>query len=164
MKIIDNNGRLFGKISIIDVFVILVVAVLAVALYLKTNTMTHTSTAVPNDVIEYQVLVQSTYPYVAEAIQVGDKVFDEDNPNVGCVGEITAVESLPGTEQVSFADGTVEMAPTEDTVNLLVSIRGEGVVNEKSYLLNRVYSLGVNSARNFQTPYVRFTGTVASIG
>ena len=29
MKIIDGNGRLFGKISVIDVLVILVVAVLA---------------------------------------------------------------------------------------------------------------------------------------
>ena len=30
MKIIDNNGRLFGKISVIDVLVVLVVAVLQV--------------------------------------------------------------------------------------------------------------------------------------
>ena len=164
MKIIDNNGRLFGKISIIDVFVILVVAILAVALYLKTNTMTHTSTAIPNEAIEYRVRVQSTYPYVADAIRVGDKVYDEDNPGVGCLGEITAVEVLPGSEQITFMDGTVEMAPTEDTVNLLVSIRGEGVINDKSYLLNRVYSLGVNSARNFYTTYVRFTGTVVSVG
>ena len=164
MKIIDNNGRLFGKISIIDVFVLLVVAVLAVGLYLKTNTMTHTSTAIPNDVIEYRVRVQSTYPYVADAIQVGDKVFDEDTPGIGSVGVITAVEVTPGSEQITFYDGTAAMAPTEDTVNVLVSIRGEGVINDKSYLLNRVYSLGVNSARNFYTPYVRFTGTVASIG
>ena len=35
MKIIDGNGRLFGKISVIDVLVILVVAVLAAALYFK---------------------------------------------------------------------------------------------------------------------------------
>ena len=32
MKIIDNNGRLFGTISVIDVIVILIVAVMAVAL------------------------------------------------------------------------------------------------------------------------------------
>ncbi|MBQ8390893.1 MAG: DUF4330 family protein, partial [Oscillibacter sp.] len=28
MKIIDNNGRLFGKLSVIDLLVILVVAVM----------------------------------------------------------------------------------------------------------------------------------------
>ena len=164
MKIMDNNGRLFGKISIIDVLVIAVVAVLAVAMYLKTNTMTHTSTALPSDVIEYEVKVQNVQPYVAEAIRVGDKVYDEDNPSVGCVGEITAVETMPGTEQVTFRDGTADIVTTQDTVDLRVSIRGEGLIDGKSYLLNRVYSLGVNSARNFQTTYVRFTGTVAAIG
>jgi hypothetical protein len=164
MKIIDNNGRLFGKISIIDVFVILVVAVMAVALYLKTNTMTHTSTAVSNDIIEYQILVQGVSPYVEENLRVGDKLFDEDNGSVGSLGEITAFEILPGTEQVSFRDGTVDVVPTEDTVGILISVRGEGLIQNKSYFLNRVYSLGVNSARNFCTTYVRMTGTVVSIG
>ena len=57
MKLIDNNGRLFGKISIIDVLVILVVAAMGAALYLKTNHNEITSTATSNDTITYQVLV-----------------------------------------------------------------------------------------------------------
>ena len=35
MKVIDKNGRLFGKVSIIDVVVVLLVIVLAVALRYK---------------------------------------------------------------------------------------------------------------------------------
>ena len=45
MKIIDKNGRLFGKISVIDVLVILVVAVMAFALYVKNNSLSVTSTS-----------------------------------------------------------------------------------------------------------------------
>ena len=164
MKIIDNNGRLFGKISVIDVIVIAVVAVMAVALYLKTNTMTHTSTAVPNDVIEYQVMVQGAPIQLDENLRVGDKVFDEDNGTVGCLGEIVAFEVSQGREQVSFNDGTVALVTTEDTENILITVRGEGLIDGKSYYLNRIYSLGVNSARNFCTPYARFTATVISIG
>ena len=37
MKIIDRNGRLFGKISVIDVLVIAVVLVMAAALALYTG-------------------------------------------------------------------------------------------------------------------------------
>ena len=37
MKIIDRNGRLFGKISVIDVIVILAVIVMAEANYDKTH-------------------------------------------------------------------------------------------------------------------------------
>ena len=164
MKIIDKNGRLFGLISVIDVIVILVVAVMGVALYLKTNTMTHTSTATSNEIITYQILARGVPTFVEDDVQVGDKLFDEDNTNAGCLGKITAIEVLPGDEQVAFADGTVGMAPSEDTVNLLLSVEGSGLIDGKNYSLNRVYTLGVNSARSFCTQYARFTATVTAIG
>ncbi len=37
MKMIDRNGRIFGKISVIDLVVVAVVVVLAAALYFKSN-------------------------------------------------------------------------------------------------------------------------------
>lgn len=163
MKIIDKNGRLFGLISIIDVIVILVVAVMGVALYLKTNTMTHTSTATKNEVITYQLLGKGVNNCVVENIKVGDKIYDEDRPSGGCLGEVTAVEFLPGTEVVEFTNGTIEEVPSEDTVNVLLTIRGEGLIDGKSYSLNRIYDLGVNSARNFVTEYARVTATVIAI-
>ena len=164
MKIIDKNGRLFGLISIIDVIVIAVVAVMGVALYLKTNTMTHTSTATKNEVITYQVHAQGINDFVENNIRVGDRIFDEDRPSGGCLGKVTAIEIFPGTELVTFTDGTMEEVPSEATVNLLLTIEGEGLISGKSYSLNRIYDLGVNSARNFVTEYARFTGTVVSIG
>lgn len=164
MKIIDNNGRLFGKISVIDVIVILVVAVMAVALYLKTNTMTHTSTATSNEVITYQIYARGVPSCVEDDLRVEDSIFDEDRTNSGSLGKIKSIEVFPGTEQVAFDDGTVDIVPSEDTVDFLLTIEGEGLINGKSYSLNRVYDLGVNSARNFCTHYARFTGTVVSIG
>ena len=164
MKIIDKNGRLFGLISIIDVIVIAVVAVMGIALYLKTNTMTHTSTVTKNETITYQVRAQGVSDCVENNIRVGDRIFDEDRPSGGCLGKITAIEVFPGTEMETFSDGTVEEIPSEDTINLLLTIEGEGLISGKSYSLNRIYDLGVNSARNFVTEYARFTGTVFYIG
>ena len=43
-KIIDRNGRLFGFISVIDLLVIVVVAVMGFALYTKNTQMAITST------------------------------------------------------------------------------------------------------------------------
>lgn len=163
MKIIDRNGRLFGKISVIDVIVLLVVAVMAVALYLKTNTMTHTSTALPDDTITYQVMAYGVPSYVEGLIREGDRMFDEDNGTVGSLGEVIAVEYFPGARPATFADGTAGMAPVENGVNVLLTIQGKGLISGDSYALNRIYNLGVNSARNFCTEYVRFTGTVVSI-
>ena len=164
MKIIDKNGRLFGKISVIDVMVILVVAVMAVALYLKTNTMTHTSTVSSNQTITYQLYARGVAESVEDVLRLEDQVFDEDRGNSGCLGKIKNIEILPGTEMISFDDGTVGIVPSEGTVDILLTIEGEGLINGKNYSLNRVYDLGVNSARNFCTHYARFTATVYSIG
>ena len=164
MKIIDNNGRLFGKISVIDIIVILVVAVMGVALYLKTNTMTHTSTATANQTITYQLYARGVGESVEDVLRLEDQLFDEDRGNSGCLGKIKAIEILPGTEMISFDDGSVDIVPSEGTVDILLTIEGEGLISGKSYSLNRVYDLGVNSARNFCTHYARFTATVYSIG
>lgn len=163
MKLIDQNGRLFGKISIIDVLVILVAAALAAALAFKSG-QTHTGTTVTSDTITYQVLAAGVRGYVSDAVQVGDLMYDKDRTSGGTLGEITAIEVLEGTKLAALEDGALAMIPAEDSVNLLLTIQGKGIVSEGRYLLNRIYDLGVNSSRNFYTPYAEFTGTVCSIG
>lgn len=163
MKIIDRNGRLFGKISVLDVLVIAVVLVLAGALYMKNNHREITSTATSDAPITYQVLVTGVRTYVADAVREGDLVYDTDRSSGGTLGKIQTIEVLPGTKTAELNDGTVEAVPVEDGVNLLITIEGSGIISSGRYLLNRVYDLGVNSSRNFYTPYVQFTGTVAAI-
>ena len=81
MKIIDRNGRLFGKISVIDVLVIAVVLVMAAALFFKSN-QTHTGTSVTSETITYQMVANGVRTYVADAVQVGDLMYDQDHDHV----------------------------------------------------------------------------------
>ena len=163
MKLIDRNGRLFGKVSVIDLIVVAVVLVLAVALNMKNNHLSHTSTSVTNDPITYQVLVSGSRNYVADAVREGDLMFDQDRSSGGSLGKILSIEVLPGSKMAELNDGTVEVIPAEDCVNLLLTVQGEGIVSDGRVLLNRIYDLGVNSARNFYTKYAQFTGTVTDI-
>ena len=163
MKLIDRNGRLFGKVSVIDLIVVAVVLVLAVALNMKNNHLSHTSTSVTNDPITYQVLVSGSRNYVADAIREGDLMFDQDRSSGGTLGKIVDIEVLPSAKMAEFNDGTVDVVPAEDCVNLLLTVQGEGIVSDGRVLLNRIYDLGVNSARNFYTKYAQFTGTVTDI-
>ncbi len=77
--------------------------------------------------------------------------------------EITDIQTSPGTKLAELSDGTCETLPVEDSVDLLLTVEGEGILSEGRYLLNRVYEVGVNSSRNYCTPYAQFTGTVAAI-
>ena len=67
MKIIDRNGRLFGAISVIDVLVILVVLVMAAALYFK-GQQAHTGTAVTEQTVTFQIRARGVNSWVADAI------------------------------------------------------------------------------------------------
>ena len=166
MKMIDRNGRLFGKISVIDVLVILVVLVMAAALYFK-NIQTHTGTAVTEQTITFQVRARGVDHFVADAIGVGDGLYDQSYSSGGrALGEITdvQVERDPGTKLADrLTDGTAGLLEAEDTVDLIITVKGSGLITGKSYSINRVYDLGINSSRNYCTQRADFTGMVIAI-
>lgn len=165
MKIIDQNGRLFGKISIIDLLVVAVVAVLAIALSFKSN-QAHTGTSVQEEKITFQIRVRGVRSYVADSIAIHDGLYDRDYSSGGrALGQITdiQVERDPGHVISTISDGTILLAEAEGTVDLLLTLEGTGLINGKSVALNRIYDLGVNSSRSYCTQRAQFVGTVASI-
>lgn len=162
-KIIDRNGRLFGFISVIDLLVIVVVAVMGFALYTKNTQMAITSTNTADQTITYQILASGIRTYVAEAVREGDQLFDPDRSSGGTWAPSPTSSSCPGTKLAEF-DGTVAAATVEDGVDMLITVEGTGLVSESGrYTLNRVYELGVNSSRTFCTKYAEFIGTVTEI-
>lgn len=163
MKIIDKNGRLFGKISVIDVVVVLVVAILALALHTKQNEREITGSAANDIVITYQITANGLYPYVADAIQVGDQVYESERSTGGTLGKIVDIQRLPGTKMATMADGTMGMVPVENGVDLILTVEGKGIVSEGRYLLNRIYDLGLNANRTLNTTYTEFMGYVSDI-
>ena len=166
MKIMDHNGRLFGKISVIDVLVILVVAVLAAALSFKSN-QSHTGASVTEQPIVFQIRARGVDRYVADAVQVGDGLYDKDYSSGGkAIGRISQVEVErdPGQKLADdLHDGAAALVEAEDTVDLLITVEGRGLITDRSYAVNRVYALGVNSSRTYMTKQAQFIGMVAEI-
>ena len=163
MKILDRDGRLFGKISIIDVIVILVVAVLAAAIYVKSQ-MPQTGSSVTTTSVIYQMRLVNQPAYMLDAIQVGDQMFDKERSTGGSLGTITDIEVSDGTQRGELDDGTVAMLPAEGYYNILLTIEGQALVGDDgSVALNRIYDLGVNSSRYFNTKYAYFIGTIEDI-
>ena len=162
MNFIDRNGRLFGKISVIDVLVIGVVLVMAAALFFKNN-QAHTGLSVTEQDITFPVRARGVDDYVL----VGDSLYDQSYSSGGrALGQITdiQVERTPGTKLADrLTDGTAAMLEADNTVDLLITVKGRGLVTGRSYSINRVYDLGVNSSRNYWTKRADFTGTVCEI-
>lgn len=165
MKIMDNKGRLFGKVSIIDVLVVLVVAVMAVALYVKNNSLEASMTGQSSNVpITFVVEAEHVNLNVADAIRVGDKVYDQDRASGGAIGTITNIEVTEAGRTERLTNGVYARMTNKDACNLLITIEGTGSVSGGGYSINKVYELGMNASRNFYTSYAVFTGSVTSIG
>lgn len=162
-KIIDRNGRLFGKISIIDVVVVLIVALMAFALHVKSNDLDASKTTGASTPITFTAVAENLPLNVVEAIQVGDSVYDKDRASGGAIGTITAVEIADGSKTEKLSNGTYACLPNADARNVTITVECSGMVTNGRYAINRIYELGVNAARNFYTSHALFTASVTSI-
>ncbi len=162
-KLIDRNGRVFGLISVIDVVVLLAVVAICGAVYMKTNVLETTSTAFQDVGIEAVFEVRMVPDYVAAAVELGDAVYDKDHATGGAIGYITAIEITAPRTIEEINDGSLEFVTSNKDVNMIITIEGKGSVSNGRYSFNRIYELGVNAARNFETKYASITGYVNSI-
>ncbi len=163
MKLIDKQGRLFGKVSVIDLVVILVVVVLAVSLYLKRNVMEHTSTNVSGTPITYEVKAVSVRDESLDDFQVGDLVYDQDNDSGNAIGTIEAVRYVDNTPLASDTAGNFHKLPVEGRHDVVLTLSALSTSSNGKIYVNRTYELNANSTRNLYTKYVSFECVLTEI-
>lgn len=163
-KLIDRNGRVLGKISVIDLIVILAVIVVCIGVYVKNNVLEATNSNIQNVDITMLIEVRLVEEFVADAIQVGDQIYDKDHATGGPIGTITNIEYTEARTIRELNDGSLTFVGSDQAVNLLVTVEGVGTLTEGRYSFNKIYELGLNAARNFESKYASFTGFVLEIG
>jgi hypothetical protein len=159
-KIIDERGRLFGKISVIDLVVIAVIAVLAAAAYTKFNVLENTVMTTKTVPTRYTVLVKNGRQTTADMLRVGDKFFSE---NGLAAGTVTAVDVTPATVVSSVLDGTSTVGSIEGRVDITLTIEAQCSVTNGRYYVDRTYELNVNNEQKFRTKYAFFSAAILSI-
>ena len=121
---IDEKGRLFGKINIVDLLVILVVLIGIVVVAVKFLAPGSTTAVNPAKTpVTYQVLVESVQPEVYENIQ-------EHIPGTLMAsgefldGQVTAVTATPHASEASVsASGEMLLVPVDsDLLDLVFTI------------------------------------------
>ncbi|MBE6973560.1 MAG: DUF4330 domain-containing protein [Ruminococcaceae bacterium] len=161
-KLIDENGRLFGLISIIDVAVIAVVAVLAVALYTKDTAMPIASAADPLQTVRYEVSITNMPEGRLDSIRVEDNIYDRETGNP--MGVIKDVQVEDCEISMLKVDGTYVMAPIEGRYNVTLTVEAEALLDERGhYYINRSNIVGVGWSMDFYTKTSLFGGTITEM-
>lgn len=131
---LDEKGKLFGRISIIDIGVLLLIAALFGGIYYKFFMVDKNNNAAKFDTLEYKILVEEVRQQSVDAIEIGADIYDVKTDSF--MGKIVSKEVLPATDQLTKADGTVVIAEKPERFNILVTIQVPGVETKYGFRAN----------------------------
>ncbi|NLO41047.1 MAG: DUF4330 domain-containing protein [Ruminiclostridium sp.] len=120
MKIINEKGKLFGIINIIDLALLLVIAALAVGAVLYMKREGSPVAELPTKDYYVTILCRENRQEVVDAIKVGDLLyFGNAFTNL----EITDVKAQPAKIDVPMPDGTIVSAQHPELKDIYVTVK-----------------------------------------
>lgn len=146
--IMDKKGKLFGKISIIDL--IIVVVIIGGILgglgykYSKSNTP---GVFVKNDDVEITFYVEEAPDFTAKAVKPG-AIFKESIQDV-VFGQVKSADAIKIDKPVSYAANDkgeiIRSSTKEGYVSLYVTVEGKAIYSDNGITINSVpYYIGQN--------------------
>ena len=116
--IINKEGKLFGKIRIVDIAVVLIVILLAIGIY--TRFSGNTKVVVSNgQKIECTFVVKNLRQYSVDELKKGGAMYDKTSKEL--IGTITDVRVESGRYNVNMMDGSYKEAIPEGRYNVTCS-------------------------------------------
>lgn len=134
--LIDNKGKLFGKINVLDLVVVLVIlAVLAGVAYKFTKSNTP-SVFRQNDKVETTFYVEEVPDFAAAAVQVGAPVTDRSTGSR--FGVVKSVETTPSVSYAPNSSGVLVRSTKETFRAQKVVVEGEGIYTSNGVSFNSI--------------------------
>ena len=170
--IIDNKGKLFGKINIVDLAVILVVivAIVGVALtkvkldnskILSDDSNMLIKSSAEMDKLEIELKVKEVRDVTRDAIIVGDDVYQVANDKF--LGTVARVESTPAMRDVKGDNGTVYVAEVPDRYDVTIVVETEGKKKDDGFYTESNVQILYGREMEIKTSTVQTMPTVAGI-
>ena len=170
--IIDNKGKLFGKINIVDLVVVLVFVVAIVGVVL-TKTKLDNSDIMSNDsnmliqsnaemdTLEIKLKVKEVRDVTRDAVIVGDDVYLMTNDRL--LGSVVRVESEPAIREVIGNHGVVYRAQVPERYDVTIVVETKGKKKEEGYYTGNNIQLLYGREMGIETSTIQTIPTVAGI-
>lgn len=118
MKIIENK-KLFGKINVIDIFILLVLILIFMVVYVYLGKTTANTLNTNSYLFQYEM--QNISKQTADSVKVGDKIYD--NETNAYIGQVVNVEICNYTiRTVDYQTNEFVNAEFPDRYNVLMTI------------------------------------------
>ena len=162
--VIDKKGKLFGKISVLDLIVIVVLIVAVVGCIYKFGPGKANGTVVSSGDTTLNMVIKtgSTRQFTVDALHVGDAVYEVHGDKIGTITDIRTEQAY---ETVDTHDGNKQYLPVENRYFVYLTVEAEGTITEKGYFINGSKQFSKGHSVSIETQYVTYSDcNVYSIG
>lgn len=139
MNIIDKKGKLFGKISVIDIIIVLSIVFVGVVFILNSRGKVELPVSV-DSTVEYTTVLKA-YNLNTTSIEpftVGDNVYSSSGE---LIGKITNIEVKQGYTKEKLQDGTYIDFPNPEYIDYFLTVEGTGTLTDKGFKAKGSFSL-----------------------
>lgn len=158
---INKEGKLFGKVSIVDIFVIFVILIAAFGVYTRFFTVKE-AIEVEENQIEYQLRIPWVREATYNALLKKGIVMDAESEEK--IGEIVDIQTEEIFEEQTKSDGSLVNALVPDRLNVIVTVRSDGYISDAGYFAGAEDKrISVGADMTFATKYVETSGKVISV-
>ena len=148
------------RLTWIDGLVIVILVLLVAGTCVKFLVKDNSSAKQTAQEFTYVLKIQGVRHYTAEALAVGDPVYD--TAGKASVGVISEIEMTPAVTTIGYPDGTVAEGTVEDRYDLYVTLTAQGY-QENGAMKVGTYDIRVNGTNTYYTKYSIWTATVAEM-
>lgn len=167
---LDEKGRLFGKVSIIDILVIIIIIIMLAGAFVAYQKISGNEVLTENkgliktnviDTLEVTMRVKEVRQMTVDAFSEGDEVFFEDTGKL--LGDIKSVTSVPATKLIYDNQGKAVYAeiPQKYDAILTLHVPGKRLVNG-FYTADNI-QLSYGGELKIKTPKVETTAFLETI-
>ena len=124
---IDQNGRLFGKVSVLDIAVVLLFSAMVAGFVMRGGTATAAQIIGANQEFEVVLYVERVRMYSVDAVNIGDLFFEQ---HAALLGEVVDFWDVTSDDIIRRDDGTFVIMESEYRRNLFIRLRAQGYISD----------------------------------
>ena len=156
----DKNGKLFGKISIVDLVVILIILAIAAGAVYR-FTAPGAQVARGEATVDFTIRVEGPREFTLVNYRPGLRVYD--NRANQFIGHIVDFRYEPHYTFQPLHDGTIVAAQRPGHVNIYLDIQAQGRTTDTAIYVEGTYEITANSVIYIRTRYVEVEGRIHTV-